>query len=138
MQPLLILVLCFHQSRPCSRLFTEERARKFLLFSPILIISQCTVEKELFSEATGWVHTHWTAERKLARAVDSRVQMRLYHISHCLNKNKSNKKKLFIIVMREQFKKVNACMRMCESSFTDHVPVKLQLDECESQRCTQN
>ena len=95
MQPLLILVLCFHQSRPCSRLFTEERARKFLLFSPILIILQCTVEKELFSEATGWVHTHWTAERKLARAVDSRVQMRLYHISHCLNKNKRNKKIIY-------------------------------------------
>ena len=95
MQPLLILLLCFHQSRPCSSLFAEERVRKFLLFSPILIISQCTVEKELFSEATGWVHTHWTAERKLARAVDSRVQMRLYHISHCLNKNKRNKKIIY-------------------------------------------
>lgn len=124
MQPLLILVLCFHQSRPCSRLFTEERARKFLLFSPILIISQCTVEKELFSEATGWVHTHWTAERKLARAVDSRVQMRLYHISHCLNKNKRNKKNYLLLSWENSLKRsmhACACARVvlrttCQSS----------------------
>lgn len=111
MQPLLILLLCFHQSRPCSSLFAEERVRKFLLFSPILIISQCTVEKELFSEATGWVHTHWTTERKLARAVDSRVQMRLYHISHCLNKNKRNKK--IIYYCHERIVYIGRCYCAC-------------------------
>lgn len=101
----------FHQSTPCSSLFTEERARTFLLFSPILIISQCTVEKELFSEATGWVHTHWTAERKLARAVDSRVQMRLHHISHCLNKKKSNKK--FSYYCHERIVSIGQCYCAC-------------------------
>ena len=79
---------------PLETPFEVCAEEKWCIYGPSLNLYtlNCMVQKELFRVATCGVHAHRAAKRKLPRAINSRLQMSLYHISHRLKKQGKERK----------------------------------------------